>query len=255
MRFLLIILLFIAMPVYATVMEGGVSKIGEFNRVVDTNTSEPVSGAKISLPKENYTTYTDSNGIFNLDAKISDNSILSVEKNGYRPFSLTVNQEMTARPLVLGIQKSNLHDVVISSEMFHLGDDNFSESSANSNEFKGKSIGPFYTKTFMMAANAINRSNYLVIGSIIGIDTLMARSMKQNSIVNSFSSPPEVYFNGKKIAEIHLNGDAQRVKLPNSLIRSGQMNEITIKTGHNMRQTAYIDYDDIEFMNLSVVSE
>ena len=28
--------------------------------------------------------------------------------------------------------------------------------------------------------------------------------------------------------------------------------EITIKTGRNVMQTAYIDYDDIEFMNLII---
>lgn len=33
------------------------------------------------------------------------------------------------------------------------------------------------------------------------------------------------------------------------------MNEITIRTGRNLKQTAYIDYDDIEFMNLSIQSE
>jgi len=94
-----------------------------------------------------------------------------------------------------------------------------------------------------------------VIGSIIGIDTLMARSLRQNSIVNSYASPPEVYFNGTKIAEIQLNGDGQRIRLPNNLVKSGQMNEITIRTGRNLKQTAYIDYDDIEFMNLSIESE
>lgn len=107
----------------------------------------------------------------------------------------------------------------------------------------------------MMAANAFSRKNYLVIGSIIGIDTLMARSLRQNSIVNSYASPPEVYFNGTKIAEIQLNGDGQRIRLPNNLVKSGQMNEITIRTGRNLKQTAYIDYDDIEFMNLSIESE
>ena len=83
----------------------------------------------------------------------------------------------------------------------------------------------------------------------------MAKSMKQNSIVNSFSSPPEVYFNGSKLAEIPLNGDGQRIRIPNNLLRPGQMNEVTIRTGRNLKQTAYIDYDDIEFMNLSIQSE
>ena len=255
MRILFIMLLFLTLPVQAQVMEGGVSKIGDVSRIVDTDTNMPVSGAKVSLPKQNYTTYTDNNGIFNLKADVKDSSVLSVEKKGYRPFSLTINEKLASQPLVLAIEKSNVQDIVISTEMFHLGDDNFSEASANSAEFKGKSIGPFYSKTFMMAANALSKSNYLVIGSIIGVDTLMARSMRQNSIVNSFASPPEVYFNGKKIAEIQLNGDGQRIKLPNNLLRAGQMNEITIKTGHNLKQTAYIDYDDIEFMNLSVQSE
>ena len=255
MRFLIIAILFLIVPVQAAVMEGGVSKtgIGEYNRIIDTQTNMPVSGARVSLPKQNYSTYTDSNGAFDLNAHINGTSILSVEKDGYRPYSLTINEKMAARPLVLGIQKSNIQDVVISAEMFHLGDDNFSSNSANSNEFKGRSIGPFYSKTFSLASNAITKKNYLIIGSIIGIDTLMARNMRQNTISNSFSSPPEVYLNGTKIAEIQLNGDGQRVHLPNNIVRSG-LNEITIKTGRNLKQTAYIDYYDIEFMNLSIQS-
>ena len=60
---------------------------------------------------------------------------------------------------------------------------------------------------------------------------------------------------GNKIAEIKLNGDGQRVKLPRNLIRPDQINEITIRTGKNLAQHAYIDYDDIEFMNLSITSD
>ena len=78
----------------------------------------------------------------------------------------------------------------------------------------------------------------------------MARSIGQNRITNSFSSPPEVFFNGNKISEIQINGDAQKIKIPPVLIRKNQVNEVTIKTGRNLMQTAYIDYDDIEFMNL-----
>ena len=93
---------------------------------------------------------------------------------------------------------------------------------------------------------------YFVIGSIIGIDTALARSMGQNKITISYASPPEIYFNGNKIAEIELNGDNQKIKLPPSLIKANSKNEITIRAGRNMLQTAYIDYDDIEFMNLSI---
>ena len=253
----ILIFLFSTVHVYSAVMEGGVSKTGagNFSRVVDNATNLPVSGAKVRLPKENYTTFSDSAGAFSLYANIKNPTIMSVEKEGYRPFSLTIDAKTAAKPIVVGIEKSNIQDVIISSEMFHLGDDNYSETSANSSEFKGKSIGPFYSKTFRIAASALSKKNYLVIGSIIGIDTLLARKMKQNSIVNSFSSAPEVYFNGSKIAEIQLNGDGQRIKIPNHLLRPGQLNEITIKTGHNLKQTAYIDYDDIEFMNLTIQSE
>lgn len=255
--YLLIIFLINTSIALAAVMEGGVSKtgIGNTSRIVDSDTNLPVAGARVSLPMQNFSTMTDDSGSFNLNAKIKDTTIMSVEKDGYRPFSLTINEKIASKPIIIGIEKSNIQDVIISSEMFHLGDDNFSANSANSSEFKGKSIGPFYSKTFMIAANALTKKNYLVIGSIIGIDTLMARSVRQNAIVNSFSSPPEVFFNGAKIAEIQLNGDGQRIMIPNRLLKPAQMNEITIRTGRNMKQTAYIDYDDIEFMNLSIQSE
>ena len=94
-----------------------------------------------------------------------------------------------------------------------------------------------------------------MIGSIIGIDTEMARKMKQNSITTSFSSPPEVFFNSKKIAEIKLNGDNQKIKLPKSVIRPDDVNEIVIQTGVNLFQKSRIDYDDIELMNISIQSE
>lgn len=251
------ILLLISSAVNSAVMEGGVMKTGMGNskRIVDSDTNMPVAGAKVILPKLDYITVTDNNGAFKLNANVKSPTIMSVQKEGYRPFSLTIDEKIAAKPIVVGIEKSNVQDVVISSEMFHLGDDNYSENSANSGEFKGKSIGPFFTKTFMIAANALTKQNYLVIGSIIGIDTFMAKTMKQNSVIQAFSSPPEIFFNGTKIAEIQLNGDGQRIKIPNHLLKIGQMNEITVHTGRNLRQTAYIDYDDIEFMNLYIKSE
>lgn len=243
--------------VYAAVMEGGVTKNGAGiqNRIIDNQTSMPVPNARVSLPKQNFSTKTDANGAFNLNADINGQTIMSVEKDGYRPFSLTIDDKVASIPMVVAIEKSDIEDMILSAEMFHLGDDNYSNASANSGEFKGRAVGPFYSKTFKMTAQTISKTNYLVIGSIIGIDTLMAKKMGQNKVVNSHASAPEVYFNGSKIAEIQLNGDGQRVKIPSNLIKPEQMNEITIKTGRNLMQTAYIDYDDIELMNLSIQSE
>lgn len=253
---ILSILFFVTLNCSAATVSGGVSKIDvtNSNRVVDAVTNEPIENARITLPKYNYSTYTDTNGNFDL-TDITDTTIMSVEKDGYRPFSLTVNNAIAARPMILGIQKSNISDISIDSGMIHLGDDNYSKSSASAGEFKLRSSGPFFSKNFVMKSSALNRNNYLVIGSIVGIDTLMARSMGQNKITNSYASAPEVFFNGTKIAEIQLNGDNQKIKLPNNLIQAEKINEITIKTGRNMMQTAYIDYDDIEIANLSILSE
>ncbi len=249
------IILFTSYTANSTSLTGGVSEHGAGNVVVDAQTHAPIVDAQISLPQKGYRTKTDKKGAFTLNATINDETILSVQKEGYRPYSITIDKEIASHPMVLGIQKSELMDVVIDSEMLHLGDNTFSSDSANARDFKLQAIGPTYTKQFKMTTNTLNYTNYLVIGSIIGVDTEMARRMKQNTITNSYSSPPEVYFNGKKIAEIKLNGDNQKIKLPKSLIRPDDVNEITIQTGVNQFQKARVDYDDIELMNLSILSE
>ena len=248
-------LVIISSPALADALTGGVSTTGLGNKVVDAATQSPVSGATVSLPQKNYRTKTDSNGNFALSADIKGDTVMSVEKEGYRPFSLTINNQIAAKPMVVGIQKSNVTDLLLESAMIHLGDDNFSNDSANAGEFQLKSVGPFYTKVFNLAAHTLTKANYIVIGSIIGIDTALARSLKQNRVRNSYASPPEVYFNGQKIAEIQLNGDNQKIRIPNNLINPDMPNEITIRTGRNLMQTAYLDYDDIEIMNISIQSE
>ena len=107
-------------------------------------------------------------------------------------------------------------------------------------------------KRFILKNVKFDKPIFLVIGSIIGIDSAMARSIGQNRILTAYSSPPEVYFNGNLISEIQINGDGQKIKIPPALIRKNQVNEVTIKTGQNLMQTSHVDFDDIEFMNLFV---
>lgn len=236
---------------FAGTVQGGVEKeivIGG-NSVVDSATNLPVSGAKVSLPLDGYSARTDEQGRFNLNTKVSGPTVLSIEKEGYKPFSLTIDKFDSTKPLVLAIEKSNVNDITLDTQMFHLGDNSFSENSANAGEFQVMSIGPYYTKSFNIPKITSNAS--LVIGSIIGLDTKMAKSMGQNRIVNAYSSPVEVFFNNVKISEIQLNGDGQRIKLPSNLLKKGMNNTITIKTGRNM-MSDYVDYDDIEIMNLSI---
>jgi len=249
---LLIYLIFAPQIQAATTFEGGVSAegIGNSSRIIDKNSGLGVEGAKIILPKQGYSTTTDHQGFFVLDTHIDGTSIMSIQKENYKPFSITVSDQTLSTPIVIGIEKSDRNGSILDSNMYHLGDNSYSDLSANAGEFRMESIGPFYTKRFMLKNIKLNKPIYLVIGSIIGIDTALARSIGQNKITNAFSSAPEVYFNGNKISEIQINGDGQKIKIPPVLIRKNQVNEVTIKTGHNLMQTAYIDYDDIEFMNL-----
>ena len=166
-----------------------------------------------------------------------------------------VDKSVADKPIVISIEKSNADDIIVTSGWYHLGDNSFSTNSANCSEFHGEAQGNFYTKTFKIASTALASKHILIIGSIIGIDSLMAQKMGQNKVKVAYSSPPEIYLNGIKVANIELNGDGQRFELPNNLIRKGMDNELMIKTGRNMSQINHIDYDDIEFMNLSVISE
>ena len=247
-----LLLIFTLIPVEAEIYQGGVAEQGRGNssRIIDKQTGEGIGGAKITLPKQNYSTKTDSSGFFELDTQINGTSIMSVQKEHYKAFTMTVNEQTLSAPIVVGIEKTNNANLSLDVNMYHLGDNSYSDLSANAGEFRMQAIGPFYTKRFTLKNLNLSKPIYLVIGSIIGIDTAMARSMGQNKISNAFASPPEVYFNGNKVSEIQLNGDGQKIKLPPSLIRKNQVNEVTIKTGRNLMQTAYVDYDDIEFMNL-----
>ena len=251
---LIILMMLSFLPINGATFQGGVSEQGASNssRIIDKQTGLGIGGADVSLPKQNYRTKTDNEGYFELDTQINGPSIMSVKKENYKPFSMKKDEKSMNAPIVVGIEKSNASGQALDTNMYHLGDNSFSDLSANAGEFTMQAIGPFYTKRFTLKNINIAKPVYLVIGSIIGIDTAMARSMGQNKIPNAFASPPEVYFNGNKISEILLNGDGQRIKLPKNLIRKNQVNEITIKTGRNLMQTAYIDYDDIEFMNILI---
>jgi hypothetical protein len=98
------------------------------------------------------------------------------------------------KPLILGIEKSDSASLSIDYNMYHLGDNSYSDLSANAGEFRNESVGPFYTKKFNIKSIDTRKPVYLVIGSIIGIDTYMARSMGQNKNPNSYASAPEVFF-------------------------------------------------------------
>lgn len=241
----------------ATVMQAGISAnetVKNYCTVIDKFSRKPVPNAKITIPSKNYTAYSDINGHFEIKTPINSQTILAVEKNNYKPFSMTINRGDNIRPIVVEIEKANSFDITVDSKLCHLGDNNYSVYSANSGEFKGTAVGSIYNKKFFISGVNSSKPHYLVIGSIIGIDTPEARRVGQSSVTTSFATPPIVYLNGQKIAVINVNGDNQKIKLPKELIKWNQNNIITIKAGINLMQTSRVDFDDIEFMNLSIES-
>ena len=258
---LLIILSLFLCPacVWGTTFTGGVTKVGqsESNQVIDAQTKKGIEFAKITIPQKNFKTYTDANGNFELERiQISQPTMLNIEKEGYRPFSLTINNnESLSNPMKIEIMKSEAMDIALENEILHLGDNNYSMNSANASDFRIKAIGPYYTKDFVMTDNSKKFTNYLIIGSLVGLDTKMANRMGQNKMRSAYSTPAEVYFNGRLIGKLQINGDGMRIKIPNSLIKPNSTNQITIKTGYNLSRNDRIDYDDIEILNLSILTE
>jgi len=221
------------------------------SRIIDSISGSPVGNAGVSIPSKGLSTVTDSNGRFNLETNAKPPFILSVEAEGYKPFSMTINESIN-KPFVLSITKQSPNDIIIDSNLHHLGDNNFSPNSANAYDFLTQSSGASFTKRFFVGSTKPNSKPYLIIGSIIGIDTDVARMLRQNNITAAASSPVQIYLNSQKIGGIKINGDRQELPFSPSFLRINGQNEITVETGRNMYQTKYTDYDDIEFMHLMI---
>ena len=156
---ILFLLILIGKPAICDPISGYAEKQGltiKPNRVVDSSNGSPISSAKINIPSKNYSTTTDENGNFRLQADINAPTIMSVEKDGYKPFSLTMDKLATAKPIVIGIEKSNPADIIIKQDLLHLGDNNFSTNSANANDFQADAKTPYFSKKFKITAPKIN---------------------------------------------------------------------------------------------------
>lgn len=233
-------------------ISGNVKKeeINGKNQIIDSKTGRGIDSATVSIPTENYRTLTDPDGTFEITKPIEKKSILSVEKEGYRPFSITIDKNSLQTPLKIGIEETKAGDMTLENSLCHLGDNMYSSTSANSFEFQTQSVGTFWTKSFKLEKPKAGDRKVLVVGSIIGLDTKEAKNLGQNNVATAYSSPTEIFFNGQKIGELKINGDNQMIDIPPQLIRAD--NELTIKTGKNLFQRNYVDYDDIEIMNIRI---
>ena len=91
-----------------------------------------------------------------------------------------------------------------------------------------KPIGPFYSKIISIPNTDTNKQAVIVLGSVIGLDTKLAKELGQNAILSVYSSPLEIIFNGQKIGELNMNGDNQQIIIPNILLKP--KNELIIRT-------------------------
>ncbi len=239
------------MPSYSKVFTGEISKDlkRDQHQIIDAESNVPIEGVIIKIPAKNYQTRTKKDGTFKLGTKFNSPTIMSLEKSGYKPYSMTIN-DGGAEPIQVAIEKTTPHDIVVDTDMIHIGDNSFSPRSANAGDFSIISSGPFYSKDFKLNLINVGQELFLIIGSIIGVDTIQAQRLGQSKVLTAHSSPPEIFFNGNKIAEIKINGDNQKIKIPFGLIKHNQDNNLTIKTGRNLYKTTDIDFDDIEFTNV-----
>lgn len=258
MRIILValILFFSNLYGFAEKLSGEVSKQGELERntVIERSTGAGVGNARVSVPAQNFNTTTDQKGGFNIPSSMMPPYIMSVKKDGYKPFSMTVTTKALSAPLLLQIEKSDAKTLVVDAEMYHLGDDDYSENSANAGDFRIRSSGPVFRKNFSISSAMGRKNLFLRIGSVIGLDTKEAVKVGQSHVRYSYSSPLQVFVNSKKIGEIKINGDNQKLRIPKRCIRPGELNEVRIETGVNLFQHAYTDYDDMEFMNVFIES-
>lgn len=247
----ILILVLISLPAESKTITGEIKKEtrNNSNMIYDAMNNNPIEGAIVKLPSKNYSAITDRNGAFQLGTAISGPTIMSVEKSGYKPFSLTLNSN-PKEPIAIGIEKTTPQDLIIETDMIHLGDNSFSTNSANANDFSISANGAFYSKDFPIKNIKDSENLFLIIGSIIGIDTVQSQKLGQSRVKTSYASPAEIFCNGSKIAEIKINGDNQKINIPKAVILGKNLINITIKTGRNMYKTSAVDYDDIEFTNL-----
>ena len=249
-KFLIVFLIMITTQAFAQTITGEIAKeTAQTNRIYDMESNLPIEGVLIKIPSKRYKTKTDKNGAFELKTQINAPTIMSLEKNGYKPYSMTLGMENNDT-LNIGIEKTTPKDIIVETDMIHIGDNSFSECSANASEFSLQSVGAFYSKDFDVKKMNADEELYISIGSIIGIDTVEAQRMGQSHVKTAYSSAPELFFNGNKIAEIKINGDNQKIRVPDGLIKVNEKNNITIRTGRNLYKLSSIDFDDIEFTNL-----
>ena len=221
-------------------------------QVIDSVTRLGIKGATVSLPTESKIDKTDENGYFKITPTGKSPVILSVQKEGYRPFSLTLQDGKLTGGISIELEKISPFETVITNELLHLGDNSYSENSSGACQIYSPCVGPSFTKNFYVGKITPKTKAYVWIGSVIGIDTVQAMRLGQNRLTTATSTPMEIFINKTKIGELKINGDNQKIPIPEKFLKKLSDNELTVRTGKNKNAKDYTDYDDVQLMNLIV---
>ena len=106
---ILINLLLLQSSAFAKALIGEISKQDyKTNRpqVIDSMTKAPINDAVVTIPTESQVDFTDENGFFKITPSSNKPVILSIQKEGYRPYSLTLQDGTLKGGLVFELKKS-----------------------------------------------------------------------------------------------------------------------------------------------------
>jgi hypothetical protein len=241
--------------------------------VVDKATGQPLAGVRVSLPDEGVTVLTDAQGRFQLP-RSATGKILTAKASQYAPAAVT-NQQ--GKNFQLQLEKLSPRLQVIDDELHHLGDGNYSPTSANASDFRLRNQGYRYMRIFTLSQLPQGDMS-LRIGSLIGLDTNQAMQAGQSGLNQNQKDGLKIFLNGQLINQIYLNGDNILVPLPRWLLRAGT-NQLAIETPQRVTNSGIgfsdngggilgllrglgiggmsmntgidtVDYDDIEFAHL-----
>ena len=242
----------------AEILSGEVRKqdiYDETGIIIDNRTGMPISNATVSIPAEGINTTSDGSGRFSLKIPNKAPLILSVNADGYKPFSAIIDRNdlrlLAQESMKILMEKLSANHLVIDIDLHHLGDNSYSRNSANARDFSASADSTSFIKEFYVDGAKLKGQALLRIGSIIGIDTIIARNMRQSRVRGAASTPVKVILNSRIIGEITFNGDNKTFRIPPGLLKPNRHNRLEILTGINLNSDIDDrDYDDIEFMNV-----
>jgi hypothetical protein len=216
--------------------------------VTQARDNQAMAGVSVQVPSMNYKTVTGKDGSFQLPPLSGKPVIAGFAKQGYVPQTVTLDQD-SQTPLVISLRE--LHQtLVLDNEIRHLGDNSYSPVSAGAEKFRRSAEGVKLVRKFTLNHPVTNQA-WLEIGSVIGLDTAAAHQLGQSGF-HRVSSPMLVKLNGKLVTEINANGDGLRIPVTPQMLNMQGANTLEIVTGYQMPDGAYVDYDDIELMLLTL---